>query len=126
MTESAFKNIYGKTPENMYLKVRRNLRPTVLYNLHQSTSGFKHSYGMCGMQYCEYWQRKQYSIQVCEYKSLLQYSNKKAGGSLSCLGTDKIIMLHCCKTFRLKTSNACVLQTGNISLNTVTHVKKNL
>ena len=106
-----------RAPLCMYLKVRRNLRPTVLlYNLHQSTFGFKQSYGMCGMQYCECWQRKQYSIQVCEYKykSLLQYSNKKAGGSLSCLGRDKIIMLQCCKTFGQKTS---VLQTGNISRN---------
>jgi len=111
---TAFKNIYGKTPENMYLKVRRNLRPTVPYNLHHSTFALKYSYGMCAMRYCEYWQMKQYSIQVCEYKSLSQYSNKKAGGILSCIGRDKIIMMQCCKTFRLKTTTACVLQTGNI------------
>ena len=74
----ALVHVVGFTIE-MYLKVRRNLQPTVLYNLHQSTSGYKYSYGMCGMQYCEHWQRKQYSVQVCEYKSLLQYSQKKAG-----------------------------------------------
>jgi hypothetical protein len=111
---TAFKNIYRKTPENMYPKVRQNLRPTVPYNVHQSTFGFKHSYGMCGMRYCEYWQIKQYSIQVCKYRSLLQYSNKKACGILSRQGRDEIIIMQCCKTFRLKTTTACVLQTGNI------------
>jgi len=116
-------HLVGFTTE-MYLKIRRNLGPTVLYNLHQSTSGYKYSYGMGGMQYCEHWQREQYSIQVCEYKSLLQNSNKKAGDSLSCPGRNKIKMPQCCKTCRLRTTTACVLQTGNISLKTVTHVNK--